>query len=262
MSELRKYPRTPHIEGSCLAGDDRDFGEVPFASLAGRHLVVEEKLDGANAAVSFGRGGELRLQSRGHFLEGGPRERHFAPLKAWANRHRDALWERLGSRSVLYGEWLFAKHTIFYDALPHLFLEFDVLDLETGGFLSTPARRALLSDTPVVSVPVLHDGPLPSLEALVALVGRSGYKTASWRQRLDAVAAEHGLDVARVRAETDASDLAEGVYVKTEEGGEVTGRFKWVRASFLAAVDATGTHWFDRPIVPNGLRDGADLYAA
>jgi hypothetical protein len=238
---LIKYPRMAHLEGSTPHAGD--LGAVPFAALAGRRLVVTEKLDGANAGISFGPGGELLLQSRGHFLGGGPRERQFAPLKAWASANRAALWERLGDRHVLYGEWLYAKHTIYYDALPQLFLAFDVLDRESGGFLSADARRALLAGGPVASVPVLHEGPVGSLEELVALAGPSRCKTPLWRERLDAAA---GSDVARVRAETDPSDLAEGLVVEAE--GE---RFKWVRGSFVAAVEASGSHWHDRPIVPN-----------
>lgn len=61
---LHKYPRTRHIRGSRLQPGDHDLSAAPFGLLAGRHLVVEEKLDGANAGISFGPGGELRLQSR------------------------------------------------------------------------------------------------------------------------------------------------------------------------------------------------------
>ncbi|GAA3654925.1 hypothetical protein GCM10022267_46480 [Lentzea roselyniae] len=98
---LRKYPRTPHLEGSRLQPGDEDLDQVPFRAIAGRHLVVEEKLDGANAGISFDSSGVLKLQSRGHFLTGGPRERQFAPLKAWAATHQGVLWERLGTRYVL-----------------------------------------------------------------------------------------------------------------------------------------------------------------
>ena len=49
-------------------------------------------------------------------------------MKQWANAHRDAFYEVLGSRYIMYGEWMYAKHSVFYDALPHYFLEFDVLD--------------------------------------------------------------------------------------------------------------------------------------
>ena len=52
--EILKYPRTPHLRGSRLqAGDSAD--DVPYAALAGRQIVVEEKLDGANAALSCNR---------------------------------------------------------------------------------------------------------------------------------------------------------------------------------------------------------------
>ena len=154
--KIFKYPRTRHIEGSRLQyGDSAD--DQSFAELKGQRLVVEEKVDGANCAVSF-QNGQLRLQSRGHFLTGGGRERHFDTLKSWAACHADAFQSVLGERYIMYGEWLFAKHTVFYDALPHYFMEFDVLDQEAGLFLSTGRRRDLLAGLPVMPVPVLKDG--------------------------------------------------------------------------------------------------------
>src|ERR1043165_4443499 len=111
FDQIRKYPRTRHIEGSRLQSGDEDLSSVPFADVRGRTLVVEEKLDGANSGISFDAAGELYLQSRGHYLTGGSRERHFALLKSWAETHRDLLHRVLGSRYVLYGEWLYAKHT-------------------------------------------------------------------------------------------------------------------------------------------------------
>jgi hypothetical protein len=149
--------------------------------------VIEEKLDGANAAVSF-QDRELRLQSRGHYLIGGAREKHFDLFKQWAQTHRKRFCERLGDRYVMYGEWLYSKHTIYYDALPHWFVEFDVLDRERDVFLSTKERRVLLDGLPVTSVPVLLEGSRPSLETLVTLVRSSLYKSHRWREHLDAEA--------------------------------------------------------------------------
>lgn len=81
--EILKYPRTPHLRGSRLqVGDQADT--VAYEALAGRHIVVEEKLDGANAALSFGGDGSLLLQSRGHYLQidqMGGRERQFNAYK-------------------------------------------------------------------------------------------------------------------------------------------------------------------------------------
>ena len=260
MFALHKYPRTQHLEGSRLQPGDEDLQSVPFAAVANRCLVVEEKLDGANAALRFDAAGKLWLQSRGHFLTGGPREKHFNLFKQWANSHVAALHDALGSRYVLFGEWLFAKHTIYYDALPHYFLEFDVLDTETGAFLSTERRRVLLADAPVASVPVLRTGPAQKLDELLALIGAALYKSAAWRERLTAEATARGLAAEAVWRETDPSDLAEGLYIKVEEDGRVVERYKWVRASFLTRVLDSGSHWLQRPIVPNQLAAGVDLF--
>ena len=151
MLQIRKYPRTPHIAGSRLQPGDEDLDTAPFGEIAGRHLVIEEKLDGANCAISFGAGNALQLQSRGHYLTGGPRERHFDLLKTWAQSISDRLLGALGQRYIMYGEWLYAKHTVFYDALPHYFIEFDVLDTDNDCFLSTKRRRELLSGLPIRS---------------------------------------------------------------------------------------------------------------
>ncbi len=258
---MKKYPRTPHLQGSRLQPGDEDLRAVPFADIAGKPLVVEEKIDGANSALSFDDDGTLFLQSRGHYLTGGPRERQFDLFKTWATAHSSALRERLGSRYVVYGEWAFAKHTVFYDLLPHYFLEFDILDRDDGGFLATEARRELLEGLAVVSVPVLHIGPLARLEDLTSLVGPSVYKSEEWRDNLRNQASKRGLDVERAVRETDNSDASEGLYVKVEELGRVTARYKWVRHGFLQAVQASDSHWFSRPILPNLLAPDVDFFA-
>ena len=260
MSEIHKYPRTRHIEGSGLQpGDDPEY--APFADLAGRHLVVEEKMDGANSAISFTQDGRLLLQSRGHYLTGGPRERQFDLLKQWANRYAEPLWETLGDRYVLYGEWLYARHTIFYTDLPHYFLEFDALDTSDGVFLSTPARRELLRKAPFVrSVRVLHEGTVASAEALVALTGPSAFVSGSPAERLRAAASARGLDPEQALRESDLSGLMEGLYIKVEEDGAVVERYKYVRAGFLQTVFDSESHWMDRPLIPNQLAPGVSLW--
>lgn len=258
---IRKYPRTPHLLGSRLQPGDHDLAAVPFRELAGRHLVVEEKLDGANCGISFAPDGTLRLQSRGHYLTGGPRERQFAPLKAWASAVGHLLRPALGDRYVMYGEWMYAKHTVFYDALPHYFCEFDVYDRYEDAFLSTAARRELLAGTPVRPVPVLYEGEVCGLDELTSLVGPSTCRTGRWREALAEAALAAGLDPARVRAETDSAEEMEGLYLKIEEGARTVGRLKWVRSSFHTAILDAGGHWQDRPIVANGLADPEVLYA-
>jgi hypothetical protein len=257
---MRKYPRTHHLEGSRLQPGDEDLDSVPFATVAGRFLVAEEKVDGGNCGISFDAAGRLQLQSRGHYLTGGSREKQFDLFKQWASCHAGTLQPVLGDRHVLYGEWLYATHTIFYDQLPHYFLEFDILDTHTGDFLSTERRREMLRGLPIVSVSVLWTGHATSLEELTSLVGPSLFKSPQWRQHLEQACREHGLDVERTRAETDPADLMEGLYIKVEEEGRVVQRYKWIRPGFLTSVLDSGTHWMRRPILPNRLRDDVDLF--
>lgn len=250
---LIKYVRTPHLEGSRLQPGDEDLSQIPFSAIADRHLVVEEKCDGANTAISFDREGSLLLQSRGHYLTGGRRERHYDLLKQWAGVHRDALYAVLGSRYIMYGEWMYAKHTVYYDRLPHYFLEFDILDRETNRFLDTPARRGMLRNLPVVSVPVLAEGKFRDRDKLLQLLGPSLYISREHIGHLRLTSARLGLDVERQVQETDPLTAMEGLYLKVEENGTVADRMKFVRPTFYQAVQLSESHWQNRPIVPNGL---------
>ena len=250
---IQKYPRTPHMEGSRLQPGDEDLSQVPFDAIKGRHLVIEEKCDGANSAISFRAEGELLLQSRGHYLTGGYRERHYGLMKQWAMAHRDRFYDLLGTKYIMYGEWMYAKHTVFYDALPHYFLEFDILDRETGVFLDTPTRQKMLKDMPVVSVPVLDSGHYNKKEDILKFLGKSRYITENQRQNLYRAAIRLELDPERNCTETDLSGMMEGLYIKIEENGKVVDRMKFVRAAFLQCVDLSESHWIDRPIIPNQL---------
>jgi RNA ligase len=261
MEQIFKYPRTHHIQGSRLQPGDEDLDAIPFAAIADRTVIIEEKVDGANSAISFDSAGNLKLQSRGHYLTGGARERHFNLFKQWASVYSLVLWEVLGDRYILYGEWLYAKHTVFYDALPHYFLEYDVLDLHSHQFLSTNCRQKLLAELPIVSVPVLFDGVLPSYSALIKLLGPSKFMEPDHMTQFDRVCQEQGINVERSRQQTDPSTLMEGLYIKVEDDGIVQARYKYVRADFLTTILQSESHWLSRPIIPNQLRSDVDLFA-
>jgi hypothetical protein len=259
--QLLKYPRTHHIQGSRLQPGDEDLNCVPFSAIKGRFIVIEEKLDGANSGISFNDDGELQLQSRGHFLTGGNRERHFNLFKTWANTHAAKLKEVLGTKYLAFGEWVYAKHTVFYDLLPHYWMEFDVFDRENNLFLSTQERAKLYGTTPIAPVPVLFSGRLTSYEQLTAMLGKSNYISENRQTKLQESCAQLGLDWLAVQKETDSSTDMEGLYIKVEEDAQVKERYKFVRSSFLTNVLASGSHWLNRPIIPNQLQEGVDLFA-
>ncbi|MEO1434033.1 MAG: RNA ligase family protein [Bacteroidota bacterium] len=262
MQQIFKYPRTHHIEGSLAGPGDETLKWASFEVLKDRFVVIEEKLDGANSGISFSPEGKLQLQSRGHYLTGGPREKHFALFKTWANRYAANLWAILGDRYVLYGEWLYAKHTVFYTDLPHYFMEFDLLDTQSGTFLDTVSRKERLADAPFIrSVPILYEGTLPHLETLLQYVGPSHYIAEDAQSRLTHLAEAQELRVEQVLRETDDSRLMEGLYIKVEQDGEVLERYKYVRSGFMQTVFESGGHWLDRPIIPNQLAEGVNLFA-
>lgn len=256
-----RYPRTRHLAGSRHgAGDSID--DAPFAALAGRHVVVEEKLDGANTGIRFDPTRGLLLQSRGHELAGGPREAQFELFKQWAHTHTAMFADVLGTRFVAFGEWMYAAHTVFYDTLAHYWYEFDVFDRDNDCWLDTPSRHTLWAGTPVVSVPVLTAGSFDRPARLVDLVGPSLYISADQRARCETAAVTAGDLPKRVCGRLDLTGTAEGLYVKVEDAGSVVERFKWVRPSFTQAIADSASHWADRPIVVNGLADGVTLWGS
>jgi hypothetical protein len=124
-----------------------------------------------------------------------------------------------------------------------------------------PHDYPLLRKAPFIrSAPILHTGPLRSLAALQTLIGRSTYIAPDHREQLRDAALSAGLDPEHVLRETDPSGLMEGVYVKVEVDGVVTGRYKYVRAGFLQTVLDSGSHWMDRPLIPNRLRQGTSFW--
>jgi RNA ligase len=144
---------------------------------------------------------------------------------------------------------MYAKHTVFYDALPHYFLEFDIWDRELGVFLSTERRHEMLAGGPVMSVPVLQMGQFASLKEITKLVRPSLYKSEQWHEKIEIKGSE-----------TDGSDFSEGLYLKWEEDGIVKDRYKWVRPDFVQAILDSKTHWMARQIVPNLLAEGVNLW--
>lgn len=162
----------------------------------------------------------------------------------------------LGSRYIMYGEWMFAKHTAFYDALPHYFMEFDVLDTEKNVFLSTSARNMLLPRSIVEPVLVLAEGKFDRLDDLKKHIKRSNFITDSRLENLRTAAMNAGVSPIDAINHTDMSEDMEGLYIKWEDDGIVKGRYKFVRETFTNKIMDSEEHWHDRPIVQNMLIPG------
>ncbi len=263
MDGMFKYPRTRHIEGSRFQAGDEDLKSVKFEFIKNKYIIVEEKVDGANTGISFDKEGNLLLQSRGHFLNGGYGEKQFSLFKMWANANKQKLQSILGNRYVMYGEWLYAKHTVFYDELTHYFMEFDIYDKVENKFLSTKRRKEMLKGHGfITSVLVLYEGKLSKLKELTSFLEKSNFKSENCQKILKKQCEELNLSYEIASKQTDASDLMEGLYIKLESDDEVIDRFKYVRSSFLNTILDSETHWVNRPIIPNKLKEGIDLFSS
>ncbi|HVK57979.1 MAG TPA: RNA ligase family protein [Candidatus Kapabacteria bacterium] len=237
-----KYPRTPHLFGSKGTDDDKHLNQRDSeAFVADGSLIVEEKLDGTNVGIHFTESNRMVLQCRGHEITEGMHPQYDL-FKQWTSVKRPVLESMLRSRFILYGEWLYAKHSIHYRALPHYFFEFDIYDKDCRQFLSLEARLEMLEGTGLQTVPILHRGALKA-EELRALIGASAF------------------DSEFENPMTGKKDvLMEGLYVRIEKDHFVVGRGKMVRPEFVEKVKQS-EHWQHQIMVPNQLAPDADIWS-
>ena len=177
--DLFKFPRTKHLfdaGGSGVSREDllMDKGEENLfysgavagsggktkksGSASGQQVVVEEKVDGANLGISIAADWKLQAQNRSHFVTSST-HKQFSPLDTWLEAHSSALFEVMEpERHVLFGEWLYAKHSIHYTRLPDYFLAFDLYDRRTGVFCSSVERDRLLKSAGISTVRTISAG--------------------------------------------------------------------------------------------------------
>ena len=237
-----KYPRTPHLFGSRGTDDDKHLAEAESLDLlADDSLIVEEKLDGTNVGIHFDPSGQLVLQCRGHQITQGMHPQYDL-FKQWATVKQPVLAERLGRRFILFGEWLYARHSVHYRRLPHYFFEFDIYDKQSGAFLDLRQRLELIAGAGIHTVPVLHQGRATK-EQLTNLVAPSAFDSQFENPHTNL-----------------ADNLMEGLYLRTEAAGAVTARAKLVRAAFVEKIKQS-THWQHQAMVPNLLHPDADIWS-
>jgi hypothetical protein len=225
VGQINKFPRTPHVLwlGSGKPRDDKVLSDSERTFFLNRPITVEEKVDGANLGLYVDKQGQIKVQNRGTLLQSGKTEPQFEPLWSWLWGRKEALTSTLADRYVLYGEWCFARHSVFYSALPDWFLGFDILDVKAGVFLDTQKRNNIFRQLHITPVPAIAQGRF-SEKDLISLLE----KTAS-----------------RLGAEEP-----EGLYLRREEDGRITGRAKLVRSEFHANLKE---HWSRRALEKNWL---------
>ena len=140
---LIKFPRTKHLMNiGAATRDDLIMTQAEVKYFLSKNIVIEEKIDGANLGISI-RDHKLVCQNRSHFVNSSYHPQ-FKYLEKWLNEHSIDLWKVLeneknpaeNNRYILYGEWVYAKHSIHYKSLPDWFIAFDLFDRIENKFWS------------------------------------------------------------------------------------------------------------------------------
>lgn len=245
-----KLPRTLHIEGSRMPEGTSDPDAIPFNKLSGEFLVIEEKVDGAGVSISLDSHLDIQINHRGSPASG----KEYYHLHQWADKHWEDLLDLLGERYILFGEWMYNKHSIFYDKLPNFFLESDIYDQERDVWLSTSARNNLLKNHKYIKqVPVIAALKPSALWQITNLVGKTAYQSDAWQEKLQEKCKMLGISFKKTLDQTDPSGLMEGLYIKQEDDLKVINRYKYVRHGFLETILNSGSHVMDRVPIYNGV---------
>ncbi len=189
MSPPSPYPRIPHLVPGRGTRDDRVLAPAEATSLLAGEVVVEEKLDGANASLWLeGASVQAALRSGPGSMD---RAGQLGPLRAWVGHRHDTLAALLrgapqlgpppaapdaearpGSGLVLYAEWLYLSHTVAYDRLESLLVALDLRRAD-GSFLTVDQRDARCSPAGVALPPRLWRGVAHKVQVIDDLLGPS-----------------------------------------------------------------------------------------
>ena len=217
-----KFPSTPHL--TTLEGvdvrNDKVLTDADRGHFLQHEIVIEEKVDGANLGISFDSDSHLFLQNRGSYLHF-PYVGQWKKMDEWLNSRIDALFETLTDRYILFGEWCYARHSVFYNRLPDWFLGFDLYDRQVEKFLAVERRDDLFEQMRIRRVPQIGHGVYSFSEI------------------------EHLLAQSKISDEP-----AEGLYFRIDQNGWLIKRAKLVRAAFIQSVEE---HWSRSAIKPNQL---------
>ena len=217
-----KFPTTPHLATFSVVDirADKVMSESERNEFLQHKIIVEEKVDGANLGISFDDGGNICVQNRGSYLHL-PWVGQWKKLQDWLASRMDELFDVLSNKYILFGEWCYAQHSIFYDRLPDWFLGFDIFDREFTLFLSSIRCDEFFSKMGIVHVPLISRGYF-TLFDLNKLISKS--------------------KISR--------EAAEGLYLRIEQGEWLLQRAKLVRPEFIQSVEK---HWSHSTIKPNKL---------
>lgn len=212
--DIIKFPRTRHLAN--IGGASREdllLEQSEINYFLASELYIEEKIDGANMGISIDPSTyTIKFQNRSHYVTSSYAAQ-FKKLDAWKDAHQTELFDILEPGvHILYGEWVYSKHSIHYNNLPGYFIAFDLFDIPTGKFASRNKLEELLAKTSIPLIRLVTKGKFKSMDQIVKLVDS---KSAYYDGKL------------------------EGIYIRVCDEFNTLKRAKIVRSDFICG----DTHW-------------------
>jgi hypothetical protein len=211
--------------------DDRVATICDMEMFLAGEISIQEKIDGANMGISIHKG-EPIVRNRSHILRKGysarktPAQQQFSRVWTWLYENADkirSVSKATGGQISIYGEWLFAKHTIAYNELPDWFVAYDIYHSDERKFLDPTLALKLLREAGFSTIGVIHSGTCTPKTLLEMRDGPSLYAQ---------------------------NQAREGVYLKSGDGQWCTGRYKMVAPWFKS-----DDNWNKTQLVKNKCSD-------
>ena len=251
-----KYPRTEHLLGSKFL-DSNNFDlnfknteQISFPILSNDELfIIEEKMDGIGLGICF-INDIPHIQQRGHIMSIDKLPYLLKNFKTWIQHNEELLYCMLTSQYTLFGEWLEYKHTVFYNNLPSLFLEYDIFDHKNNLFLSTEKRYEVIKNQ-LPSVKVVLKTPIINLSIIKELISHqdiSHFSNKEWNNDFQQMLLKYSSLINDTLIKS-----FEGLYIKIENNEQTKNRFKWIKKDFFNIV-LKNNHWKNKPIILNQLQ--------
>lgn len=230
IDKIMKFPRTKHLVNlGSMTRDDLLYDPKDLSEFLKMDLIVEEKIDGANLGL-FLIDNKIMAQNRSHFVNSAYHEQ-FKSLDRWIESHSIELYNIFSQGNfILFGEWVYMKHSINYTKLPDYFVLYDIYNKNTNEFLERKVTEKIIKESRIHMVPIIYEGK-STLDELKKLVNTKSLFY---------------------------DGLVEGIYVRGCNNGIVKYRGKIVRHDFLfngnTNEPAIINHWTKSGYVVNTLK--------
>ena len=158
-----KYPRTYHFPFSPgRSSDDKIFNDYE-QYFKDKEVVITEKMDGENTTI-------YNDICHARSINSAHREYH-----SWLLNYARSFQYMLNDGERVCGEYLFAKHSIYYENLPSYFMVFSIWNNEQCLSWEDTVKRC--EELNLITVPVLYKGIYDKNkidEAIKEVVNRNG----------------------------------------------------------------------------------------